>query len=61
VDWRASPSQEVGNNFDELVKSCQQYKTASTPNFGIVQPKVDDPRIYEKDQSMYRYVFGFLL
>jgi hypothetical protein len=47
--------------FGELVKGCQKYKTPGTPNFGIVQPKKDDPRVIDKEQSTFRSVVASLL
>jgi hypothetical protein len=44
-----------------MARSCQRYKTPGTPNFGIIQPKGDDPRITEAEQSAYRSVVGSLL
>jgi hypothetical protein len=35
------------------VKDCQQYKTPGTPNFGIMHPKKDDPKVSPEDKSIY--------
>jgi hypothetical protein len=63
IAWIGQPHQvkKLEDNFGEMVRSCQRYKTPGTPNFGIVQPKGDDPRITEEEQSTYRSVVGSLL
>jgi hypothetical protein len=63
IAWIEQPHQvkKLEDNFGEMVWSCQRYKTPGTPNFGIVQPKGDDPRITEAEQSTYRSVVGYLL
>jgi hypothetical protein len=60
TSWIGQPQQvkKLEDSFGELVKGCQKYKTPGTPNFGIVQPKKDDPRVSDKDQSTFRLVVG---
>jgi hypothetical protein len=47
VAWLGLPHQmkKIKANYEELVKDCQQYKTSGEPNFGIVHPKKDDPKV----------------
>jgi Reverse transcriptase (RNA-dependent DNA polymerase) len=63
IAWIGKPHQEkkLEDNFGEMVQSRQWYKTPGTPNFGIVQPKGDDSRITDMEQSTYRSVVGSLL
>jgi Reverse transcriptase (RNA-dependent DNA polymerase) len=61
VAWLEQPHQmkKIKTNYEELVKDCQ-YKTLGTPNFGIVHPMKDDPKVSPEDQSIYRSVVGSL-
>jgi hypothetical protein len=63
VAWLGQPHQtkKIRSNYEELVKDCQRYKTPGTPNFGIVLPKKDDPKVSPEDQSIYRSVVGSIL
>jgi hypothetical protein len=63
IAWIGQPQQvkKLEDNFGEMIRSCQKYKTPGTSNFGIVQPKGDDPRITEAEQCTYRSVVGSLL
>jgi hypothetical protein len=61
--WLGQPHQtkKIKAKYEELMKDCQQYKTPGTPNFGIMHPKKDDPKVSPEDQSIYRSVVGSLL
>jgi hypothetical protein len=63
VAWLGQPHQtkKIKTNYEELVKDCQRYKTPGTPNYGIVRPNKDDPKVSPEDQSIYRSVVGSLL
>jgi hypothetical protein len=63
VAWLGQPHQtkKIKSNSEELLKDFQRYKTPGTPNFGIVHPKKDDPKVSPEDQSIYRSVVGSLL
>jgi hypothetical protein len=63
VAWLGQPHQtkKIKANYEELVKDCQQYKTPGTPNFGIVHPKKDDPKVSPENQCICRSVVGSLL
>jgi hypothetical protein len=52
---------KLETSFGEVVKDCQIYKTLGTPNNGIVQPKDDEPKILDRDKSVYHSVVGSLL
>jgi hypothetical protein len=63
IAWIGQPHQvkKLEDNFGEMAQSCQRDKTPVTPNFGIVQPKGEDPRITEAEQRTYRSVVESLL
>jgi hypothetical protein len=60
IAWIGQPHQvkNLEDNFGEMVRRCQRYKTPGAPNFGTVQPEGDDPRITDAEQSTYRSVVG---
>ena len=49
------------NNFGDLVKGNQSYKTPGTPNYGIMRPDTNDAKLNEKDEIIYWSAVGSLL